>query len=108
MVVNTYTIEGWEIERHEVLLRRSRVLGGYLDGPDGKRVRIIRQEFPYDIGFWNNVVQCMGTANVCSILILTFIFVDRATGTRLAVAICGISFNGVWTVLGDEWVRRYL
>ena len=64
MVVNTYTIEGWEIERHEVLLRRARVLGGYLDGPDGKRIRIVRQEFPYDIGLWNNVVQGMGTSNV--------------------------------------------
>lgn len=63
LVVNTYTIEGWEIERHETLLRRSRVLGGYLDGLDGTRVRIVRQEFPYDIGFWNNIVQGMGTYN---------------------------------------------
>lgn len=64
LVANTYTIEGWEIERHGVLLRRAKVLGGYLDGPDGKRVRIVRQEYPYDIGFWSNIVQGMGTANV--------------------------------------------
>ncbi|KIW03977.1 uncharacterized protein PV09_04810 [Verruconis gallopava] len=64
LVVNTYTIEGWEIERHEVLLRRARTMGGYLDGPDGTKVRIVKQEFPYDIGFWNNIVQGMGTSNV--------------------------------------------
>ena len=54
------TIESWEIERHETLLRRARVFNGYLDGPDGVKVRIARQEFPYDIGIWANVVQGMG------------------------------------------------
>lgn len=61
---NTTTIEGWEIERHETLLRRARVLGGYLDGPDGIRVKIQRQEFPYDIGIWTNIKQGMGSGNV--------------------------------------------
>lgn len=61
---NVTTIESWEIERHEQLLRRARVLGGYLDGPDGVRVGIVRQEFPYDIGIWSNIVQGMGTRNV--------------------------------------------
>lgn len=60
---NTTTIERWEIERHEALLRRARHLGGYLDGPDGQRVRIFRQEFPYDIGIWQNVKQGMGSGN---------------------------------------------
>jgi palmitoyltransferase len=60
---NVTTIESWEIERHEQLLRRARALGGYLDGPDGIRVKIVRQEFPYDIGIWNNICQGMGTAN---------------------------------------------
>lgn len=60
---NVTTIESWEIERHEQLLRRARVLGGYLDGPDGIRVKIVRQEFPYDIGIWNNVAQGMGSHN---------------------------------------------
>ena len=62
--VNTTTIEGWEIERHKQLLKRARALGGYLDGPDGKRIRIARQEFPYDIGIWRNITQGMGTSNV--------------------------------------------
>lgn len=63
---NVTTIESWEIERHEQLLRRARVLGGYLDGPDGQKVRIKRQEFPYDIGIWHNICQGMGTGNPLS------------------------------------------
>ncbi|WEW59302.1 Palmitoyltransferase [Emydomyces testavorans] len=54
------TIEGWEIERHRTLLRRARVFGGYLDGPDGTKVRIQKQEFPYDIGIWQNIKAGMG------------------------------------------------
>ena len=61
--VNVTTIESWEIERHEQLLRRSRALGGYLDGPDGIRMRMVKQEFPYDIGIWSNICQGMGSAN---------------------------------------------
>ena len=57
---NVSTIEGWEIERHETLLRRARVLGGYLDGPDGIKVKITRHEYPYDIGIYQNVRQGMG------------------------------------------------
>lgn len=63
---NVTTIESWEIERHEQLLRRARVLGGYLDGPDGQKVRIKRQEFPYDIGIWTNISQGMGSGNPLS------------------------------------------
>ncbi|KAF2456870.1 Palmitoyltransferase [Lineolata rhizophorae] len=63
LAVNTTTIEEWEIERHETLLRRARYLGGYLNGPDGQRVRIVKQEFPYDIGIWKNLKQGMGTWN---------------------------------------------
>lgn len=57
---NTTTIESWEIERHETLVRRARVLGGHLDGPGGVRIRIKKQEFPYDIGIFANVRQGMG------------------------------------------------
>jgi hypothetical protein len=64
LAVNTTTIEGWEIERHETLLNRARHTGGYLDGPDGLKVRIKPQEFPYDIGIWANIKQGMGTGNV--------------------------------------------
>lgn len=59
LCANVTTIEGWEIERHETLLRRARVLGGYLDGPDGISVNITKQEFPYDIGVLQNILQSM-------------------------------------------------
>lgn len=69
LVFNITTIESWEIERHETLVRRARVLGGYLDGPGGVRVRIKKQEFPYDIGIFTNVRQGMGgSINVSYIL----------------------------------------
>ena len=61
---NTTTIEGWEIERHNALLRRARALGGYLTGPNGIQVKVVKQEFPYDIGIWRNFVQSMGSKNV--------------------------------------------
>ncbi len=57
------TIESWEIERHSRLLRRSRVFGGYLDGPNGVKVRIRKQEFPYDVGIWRNISQGMDSSN---------------------------------------------
>lgn len=57
---NVTTIEGWEIERHETLVRRARVRGGYLDGPDGMKIRIRRQEFPYDVGIYQNIRHGMG------------------------------------------------
>lgn len=64
--VNTTTIEGWEIERHKTLVRRAKYFGGWLDGPDGARVQIRKQEFPFDIGIWKNVKQGMGTGNPLS------------------------------------------
>jgi len=63
LALNITTIEGWEIERHETLLRRARTLGGSLDGPDGTKIRIQHQEFPWDIGIWRNLCQTMGTWN---------------------------------------------
>lgn len=34
--------------------------GGYVDGPDGMRLKITKQEFPYDIGIYQNAKQAMG------------------------------------------------
>ncbi|PWY89194.1 zf-DHHC-domain-containing protein [Aspergillus heteromorphus CBS 117.55] len=58
--INTTTIEDWEIERHQTLVRRARHFGGYLTGPGGVRVRIQKQEFPYDIGILSNIKAGMG------------------------------------------------
>ena len=60
LLFNTTTIESWEIERHETLVRRARALGGQLEGPGGVKIRIKRQEFPYDIGIFSNIRQGMG------------------------------------------------
>lgn len=63
LAVNTWTIEGWEIERHFTVLRRARVLGGFLEDPDGNKVPIQHQEFPWDVGILTNICQGMGTRN---------------------------------------------
>ncbi|XHG03392.1 Palmitoyltransferase [Aspergillus wentii] len=57
---NVTTIESWEIERHKTLLRRARYFGGYLEGPGGIKIRIKKQEFPYDIGILANIKAGMG------------------------------------------------
>jgi len=57
---NITTIESWELERHETLVRRAKALGGYVDRPDGVKVKITKHEFPYDIGIFRNVQQGMG------------------------------------------------
>lgn len=64
LCANTTTIEGWEISRHRTLVRRAKVFGGFLDGPDGTKIRIRKQEFPYDIGIWKNMRDGMGSGNV--------------------------------------------
>lgn len=50
-----------EIERHETLVHRARKRGGFLNGPNGTRIRIQKQEFPYDIGIYANIRQGMGS-----------------------------------------------
>ena len=57
LTFNITTIEGWEFERHESLVRRAKKQGGYLDGPDGIRVKMTQQEFPYDICIFGNIAH---------------------------------------------------
>lgn len=61
---NMTRIEVWEMERHEALLRRARARGGVVHGPGGITVKIVRHEFPYDIGIFANIAQAMGSRNV--------------------------------------------
>lgn len=58
---NITTIECWEVERHEDLVHRAKAQGGYVDGPDGIKVKIVKHEFPYDIGIFRNIQQGMGS-----------------------------------------------
>ena len=39
-------------------------MGGYLDGPDNVRIKIEKQEFPFDVGIWENFKQGMGNGNI--------------------------------------------
>jgi palmitoyltransferase len=64
MAGNTTMIEEWEIEKHEALVERARKTGGFVYGNGGQRLRVQHQEFPYDIGVWQNICQAMGTKNV--------------------------------------------
>lgn len=89
MAINTTMIESWEIERHEALVNRARKTGGYVYANGGQRLRIEHQEFPYDIGIWQNLCQSMGTNNP---LIWLFPF-GGGPGIRSA---------GVWEVNGFE------
>lgn len=63
LAINTTMIESWEIERHEALVYRAKKTGGYVYA-NGQKVRVERQEFPYDVGIWRNLCQGMGTSNV--------------------------------------------
>lgn len=65
---NTTMIEGWEIERHEAVLERRGRSGSGEDSffPDARRPEdgpVDAVEFPYDIGFWANLCEGMGTRN---------------------------------------------
>lgn len=83
LATNVTTIESWEIERHKTLLRRARALGGFLDGPNGTKVKIRKQEFPYDIGIWANITRGMNGG------VLTWLWPFAATAPLLS----GLTFE---------------
>ena len=95
---NTTTIEDWEIERHEILLRRARSRGGYVNGPYGTRTRLVKQEFPYDIGVWKNLVQGMGSNNV-SLLVhsIRAVIPHVSIGLGMVLATCTVTFSAKWS-----------
>lgn len=104
LATNTTTIEELEIERHKKLLKRARKNEGYLHGPDGMMIRLAKQEFPYDIGIWANLVQGMGTVNVRFELIMCARQnAYLCLGVGMVMAILGLSvlrkrpcFRGKW------------
>lgn len=66
-VLNQTMIEGWEQERHEAVLLRHQRGGWWTDNGSGNGSpggRIDRVEFPYDLGFFDNMAQAMGTRNI--------------------------------------------
>ncbi|KAA8575436.1 hypothetical protein MFRU_002g00860 [Monilinia fructicola] len=66
LATNIYMIEAWEIERHDAIIERSKTrnMRGYVYANGGRKVRVNKVEFPFDIGIWENIVQGMGTGNV--------------------------------------------
>lgn len=64
LIMNTTMIESWEMERHEAVIHRAKRNGGWVYANGGAKVAVQKMEFPYDIGFWRNAVQGMGTGNI--------------------------------------------
>ncbi|KAF6821882.1 palmitoyltransferase pfa4 [Colletotrichum musicola] len=69
-VLNETMIEGWELDRHTALCDRSSSRDGVasgdfwsITGPDGKRLRLEKVEFPYDCGIFDNLSWAMGSSN---------------------------------------------
>ncbi|KAL2130513.1 hypothetical protein VTI74DRAFT_6275 [Chaetomium olivicolor] len=69
-VFNSTMIEDWEVERHEAVLARmdDEEQGGkgdfWADDDAVLRQQLERIEYPYDLGFFANMAQAMGTRNV--------------------------------------------
>lgn len=82
------TIETWEQDRHDALVRR-------------KRVR--RQQFPYDIGFWDNLCSAHGgTGNILAWY--WPLAQTRVVGETVAGSSAGLRLKGgvEWEVNGYE------
>lgn len=62
---NRTMIEGWEVDRHETLADRGGSGKDWWDvaGPNGEKYTFEKLEFPYDIGFFANMAQAMGSRN---------------------------------------------
>ncbi|KAM0418673.1 hypothetical protein ACHAPT_012370 [Fusarium lateritium] len=109
-VLNQTMIEGWEQERHEALIDRGVKDWWDVTGPDGEKVRFEKLEFPYDIGFFANMSQAMGTLNVL------WWFWPLAGNPRIAKDGCGSGwtweengFNrveGLWPPPDPDKMRR--
>ncbi|KAL7808539.1 zf-DHHC domain-containing protein [Trichoderma aethiopicum] len=64
--LNRTSIEELEQDRHEANFRNGGAARDWWDltGPDGERLQLEHVEFPYDVGFFANMAQAMGTSNV--------------------------------------------
>lgn len=65
-LLNQTIIEGWEYDRHQAVAERGGRDWWDVVGPDGETLRFEKIEFPYDIGFFSNMAQAMGTSNFLS------------------------------------------
>ncbi|UKZ90343.1 uncharacterized protein TrAFT101_005366 [Trichoderma asperellum] len=109
-VLNRTTIEGWEVDRHEANIGRGSRDWWDMTGPDGEPIRFEKVEFPYDIGFFANMAQAMGTSNF---LLWFFPLAGNPkiskTGTGTGFTWEENGFNrkeGMWPPLDPEKLRR--
>ncbi|KAL6877005.1 zf-DHHC domain-containing protein [Trichoderma novae-zelandiae] len=63
-MLNRTSIEELEYDRHEANFRSGARDWWDLTGPDGEKLQFEHVEFPYDVGFFANMAQAMGTSNV--------------------------------------------
>ncbi|KAL9049470.1 MAG: hypothetical protein Q9162_007208 [Coniocarpon cinnabarinum] len=64
LAINMTSVESWEIDRHELLVRRAKKRGGVLNGPGGMQIQMRHHEYPYDVGMFKNIAQAMGSNNL--------------------------------------------
>ncbi|KAJ4862417.1 DHHC palmitoyltransferase domain-containing protein [Trichoderma breve] len=62
-VLNRTTIEDMEVDKHESNIRSGNKEWWDITGPDGEKLRFEHIEFPYDVGFFANMAQAMGSSN---------------------------------------------
>lgn len=109
-VLNRTMIEGWELERHESILDRGGRDWWDITGLEGKKLRFERLEFPYDIGFFSNMSQAMGTSNILSW------FFPFSGHPRISTSGNGIGWDwpengfnrdtGMWPPIDPDKIRR--
>jgi palmitoyltransferase len=108
--LNRTTIEGMEVDRHEANIGRGGRDWWDMTGPDGEQIKFEKVEFPYDVGFFSNMAQAMGTSN------FLLWFVPLAGNPRISKTASGPGwtweengFNrkeGMWPPLDPEKLRR--
>ncbi|KAH6608995.1 palmitoyltransferase pfa4 [Trichoderma cornu-damae] len=109
-LLNRTMIEGWEVHRHEANVGRGGRDWWDMTGPGGEKLQFEKVEFPYDIGFFANMAQAMGTSNVL------LWFFPLAGNPRISKTGSGVGwaweengFNrklGMWPPLDPEKLRR--
>jgi palmitoyltransferase len=109
-VFNQTMIEGWEADRHEAVAERGGRDWWDVTGPDGETYRFEKIEFPYDIGFFANMAQAMGTSNI---IWWFFPFAGSPKIDKKGKA-CGWTWeengfnrkDGMWPPIDPEKIRR--
>lgn len=108
--LNQTMIEGWEIDRHEVVAARGGRDWWDVVGADGEKMRFEKIEFPYDVGIYANMSQALGTSN-------PLLWLNPFAGTlRISEDGKGAGWDweengfnreeGMWPPLDPEKVRR--